>query len=549
MSTKHIIVNPSNGNGSHIADALVALASETSVNLESVWDEVGYSADEKRRQMEGLLSGFRALCMDKEKEERGVKDQFLASIKETQGKISIMRKALGKGDDEDARVAGSNLTEKLAHYEMEEEELRKTCDTQKSKFEKLSQEIVHMSQVLADEPESNSNEWRDTEGSLTDTRLQEFVDKRASLNQAMEERMQTVAEVVHGIQVLMGELKMTATTELDNRVLGSLAHPACTGVPVLQTTERTASSVGIGQAALEEVLVRHKELLEERNCRKKKLERMGEEIMDLWQQLDVGKEEQETFSASVDGMGTQTMEAGERELARLRKLKVDMMSGLIQDTRERIQGKSGTMLWNEIGCSAAERAVFGPLQVGEDGFTDDLLIQHKHEIIRLEDRLGTMKHILEKIEEREDLTQKRMEMETSMKDPSRLMPKGGQQERRHQQQRLQLELEMEKKVKKRLPLLTNHLRKAVPQWEHKHGSAFFYKGERYLDVLEQSEEDYASLKEQIKAAKEVRKKEERNKLVMQSPGGQQLSLSLGRDTPRSTRKTAVSMLFYFYETT
>lgn len=49
--------------------------------------------------------------------------------------------------------------------------------------------------------------------------------------------MQTVASLVSTVQDLMEELKISATTPLDNRILGSLAIPSSTGAPVLQTTE------------------------------------------------------------------------------------------------------------------------------------------------------------------------------------------------------------------------------------------------------------------------------------------------------------------------
>lgn len=49
--------------------------------------------------------------------------------------------------------------------------------------------------------------------------------------------MQTVASLVSTVQSLMEELKISATTALDNRILGSLAIPSSTGAPVLQTTE------------------------------------------------------------------------------------------------------------------------------------------------------------------------------------------------------------------------------------------------------------------------------------------------------------------------
>lgn len=49
--------------------------------------------------------------------------------------------------------------------------------------------------------------------------------------------MQTVATLVSSVQDLMEELKISASTALDNRILGSLAIPSSNGTPVLQSTE------------------------------------------------------------------------------------------------------------------------------------------------------------------------------------------------------------------------------------------------------------------------------------------------------------------------
>lgn len=47
---------------------------------------------------------------------------------------------------------------------------------------------------------------------------------------------------------------------------------------------------------------------------------------------------QDVFAKSVDGMGLQTLEAGEKELNRLRKLKLEKMGDLVRASRARIQG-------------------------------------------------------------------------------------------------------------------------------------------------------------------------------------------------------------------
>ncbi len=58
------------------------------------------------------------------------------------------------------------------------------CKAQQEKFEKLSEEVVHMSIVLGDDSDADLAEWRDLESCLTDERLQAFKDKKMELNKA-----------------------------------------------------------------------------------------------------------------------------------------------------------------------------------------------------------------------------------------------------------------------------------------------------------------------------------------------------------------------------
>lgn len=50
--------------------------------------------------------------------------------------------------------------------------------------------------------------------------------------------------------------------------------------------------------------------------------------------------QQDIFTHSVDGMGVQTIEAGEQELKRLRKLKQEKMGDLILEAREKIRSEA-----------------------------------------------------------------------------------------------------------------------------------------------------------------------------------------------------------------
>lgn len=44
---------------------IVELVKQTTSRLEILWDEVGYTLEEKRRQMQGLIDGVQTLCENK----------------------------------------------------------------------------------------------------------------------------------------------------------------------------------------------------------------------------------------------------------------------------------------------------------------------------------------------------------------------------------------------------------------------------------------------------------------------------------------------------
>lgn len=70
------------------------------------------------------------------------------------------------------------------------------------------------------------------------------------------------------------------------------------------------------------------------------------------------------FAKSVDGMGLQTLEAGETELNRLRKLKLEKMGELVLASRAKIRGMHTADTREGVVCVDADDfslLLFGPL--------------------------------------------------------------------------------------------------------------------------------------------------------------------------------------------
>lgn len=68
-----------------------------------------------------------------------------------------------------------------------------------------------------------------------------------------------------------------------------------------------------------------------------------------------------------------------------------------------------------MSFSDAERLAFKPMQVTEDGFTDELLQQHTQEAEALEAKLDTMRNILEVWQRARICTRHRLPMHQSRK--------------------------------------------------------------------------------------------------------------------------------------
>ena len=77
-----------------IGDSLTALASSTASQLEDIWDEVGYTPEERAGQIAELLNDMRRRCDEKISEEQGVAEQFRQAIADAKEEREMTSAAL-----------------------------------------------------------------------------------------------------------------------------------------------------------------------------------------------------------------------------------------------------------------------------------------------------------------------------------------------------------------------------------------------------------------------------------------------------------------------
>ena len=107
------------------------------------------------------------------------------------------------------------------------------------------------------------------------------------------------------------------------------------------------------------------------------------------------------------------------------------------------------------------------------------------------------------IEKREQIIVERAEYEESLKDPDRLLKLGRDTGRLLREEKLQM------RIKKDLPKVTEWLYKKIAAWVEEYEMNFLYRGLRYTETTDQADRAYVEKKEAEKAAKDKKKREER----------------------------------------
>ncbi|VEU41202.1 unnamed protein product [Pseudo-nitzschia multistriata] len=527
-----------------ITETLNALASSTAQQLEDIWDEVGYTPQERASQLSDLLEKFRSQCEHKISEEQTVAETFRQTIADSKMEIKAISNSLKQTVDH--RLLRDNngemtLTDELANLEATLDGLRLDANEARRELQECQEYLIESHSSLG---RSLDDCWSDIENDLTDKRREAFREKVEEMKQEMATRTAAVIQLLRDCQHLMNDIGIDGHAEnasdLDRRISGSLVRSKDSSFMMVSKFE-TDTCTGISAKALEALTSRASELSSEKRRRKDLLQEMGGEIAALWEQLSIPVEEQRAFTNSVKGLGMDTIEKGSAELQRLKSLKSEMLGKLIHEARENIQ-----QLWKETNGSYEQRKSFEPFVVrDEDLFDDKLLDEHEEYIAVLQDRLEKMKPINRIINRREDIIRERMEYEELQKDSDRLKQRGAAMAKQ-----LMEEEKMARRIKKELPKLTKMLQEKLNEWKESHGEDFQYQGQIYFDVMEQQDAEWAEYKKnemqlKLKKKQDHQIHEENRQLGKKIPMGRKkvnarpLGNSSRVNTMNSTRGQAV----------
>lgn len=486
--------------GRTITESLNVLAGNTAQQLEEIWDEVGYTPQERASQLSDLLVKFRDQCEQKISEEQTVSDTFKQTIVESKEELRSLGQSLKAFVDPKLlnENTGQTLTDELSTLQESLESLREEAAVAKADLQESLDYLVESHQALGASLDAS---WNDISSDLTVRRREEFHEKVEETKQEIATRTSAIIQILRDCQHLLNDLSIdpqNSSSTFDRKISGSLVRSKDSSF-IMASKFETETCTGISARALEELSNRASELSSEKRNRKNMLQEMGAEIAMLWEQLRVPEEDQRHFTESVKGLGLDTLQKGRDELDRLQALKATMLGNLVDEARQLIRD-----LWDETNATTTMRDAFKAMYFqNEADFDDELLEKHEDYIRVLQERLEKMKPIIKIIEDREAILRERMEYEELQKDSDRLKQRGAAMAKQ-----LMEEEKMATRIKKHLPRLTKRLDHKLNEWYEGTGEDFRHNGEVYKMEMVRQEKEWNEYKESEMKLKLKKKQEE-----------------------------------------
>lgn len=227
------------------------------------------------------------------------------------------------------------------------------------------------------------------------------------------------------------------------------------------------------------------------------VEKMREDLLELWKYLDEPADVCQSFLERYPGYSNSTINALTAEIKRCKEKRKENICKYVTQVRYEL-----THLWDQCKCCESERNAFAPFY--SNTFTEDLLTLHELEVERLRKFYNDNKLIFQLLEQRESLIMKVKELLQRANNPDRYHNRGGQ---------LLMEEKERKVIQKKLPKIEAELKQLIDEYETKHNQTFTINGTSLENVLAETWESITIEKESIKKAR----KEAISKSIKKSP--------------------------------
>ncbi|XP_070394789.1 protein regulator of cytokinesis 1-like [Dermacentor albipictus] len=218
-------------------------------------------------------------------------------------------------------------------------------------------------------------------------------------------------------------------------------------------------------------------------ARREEISALKEQVNLYWERLNVPEEQQFRHAS---GLIPEAIARLKQELARLKDLKRQRLREFVERTNDEL------IAWRRKCCVPETLEQDDPEDVSEEH-----LEQMEQELKMYKDLYAENKTIFAKVERREALWAKFLEMEKKSNDPSRLNNRGGQ---------LLLETKERSRLQAELPRLEQEICSYIKNYRGSKQEVFNKWGDKFLGHIAAQNEAYCLQKEQERLERESRRK-------------------------------------------
>jgi len=449
-------------------ESLQALLNSGLQDLSLLWTEIGVEDEARNDRKKTVCSQFKHIIDRMLKEENGYKAKLLDNLETNSIICNKLSKEMGvRFEEPDSNLSLLKLQHAVRAEARKLEAMKEERMREVLKLKSIDEELCNK---LCMDPYYISSTTVPTTAQLDGVK-----DHIKRMEEEKFDREERFINLKEAILRLYTELEEEPESDMEREI-------AC------EDTERfILSSTNLSQAA--DIL---KVLENQVKTNQKRHMEMVEKISSLYERLRLDVSDKYKFLSVNQGHGKSVLTELQFEVDRLEELKKANIEQFIVNLRNELHE-----IWDRCFFSENQKNSFQALHSID--FTEELLEQHEAELEKMKEYLELNRELFVKVERRQEIWSKFMELERKAKDPSRLMNARGT---------ALLEEEKERnKVNKTLPRVEQELHELIQQWEEEHGRDFRVRGVSFAAFIEEQKEEHIRGLEMEKMAREKAKKE------------------------------------------
>ncbi|GLJ47127.1 hypothetical protein SUGI_0995050 [Cryptomeria japonica] len=448
-------------------------------DLQLIWDEVGENDTERDKMLLQLEQECLEVYRRKVDKANLSRAQLHQQLADSEAELAHLLSVLGERSfvGRPEKQSGT-LKEQIAAIAPALEDLRQKKEERIKKFMDVQVQIRQICDQIAgnSKPHDIYESLRLDDHDLSLKKLDEFHLQLQELHREKNDRLQKVLDyvnIVHDLSAVVG---------IEFSKIISEVHPSLddsTGI----------ESMSISDGTLGKLANTVESLKNEKQRRLQKIQELGAELMELWNLMDIPKEEQKHFnhvtcyiSASVEevsvprALALDIIEEAEVEVKRLDQLKASKLKELLVKKQTELEDiyRRAHM---EIDIKSAQENIMAMIDSGTIDHLD-LLASMDDQIAKAKEEAQSRKEIMEKVEKWMAACEEENWLEDYNRDENRYSVSRGAHINLKRAERARV-------MVNKIPALVDSLMAKTRGWEEERGTTFLYDEVPLLAMLDE----------------------------------------------------------------